>query len=131
MSYGGGPIMENKFIYLIILFASVFFLNGCDSPSGSKPDAVTKPTLVSPTDNATNVSVTPTFQWSGEANKLEISLNPNFSTLVHSTNVTGQTYTAPAGVLLKNTRYYWHAGKTSGSDIYWSDDKFSFVTVTN
>jgi hypothetical protein len=120
-----------KYLAVILTVSLIVFLliSGCDSPSGSKPETVTKPSLVSPTDNATNISLTPTFTWTGSADILEISVNPNFSTVLHSASVSGQSYVMPSGKLQKNTRYYWHAGKKSGSDIFWSDNKFSFVTV--
>jgi len=115
--------------FLIILLFLLIFVNGCDSPSGSKPDAVTKPSLSSPADNAINVSLTPTFTWTGAADVLEVAVNPNFEPLLHSADVSGQSYKMPSGKLQKNKRYYWHAGKKSGSDIYWSDDKFTFETI--
>jgi hypothetical protein len=115
--------------FLLILSISLFIFNGCDSPSGAKPDPVTKPSLSSPNDNATNVSLTPTFTWTGAADILEVSVNPNFSPVLHSSSVSGQSYKLPSGILQKNSRYYWHAGKKSGSDIYWSDEKFTFETI--
>lgn len=121
--------MKRYMCFLTILLSLLFVFSSCDSPSGSKPDAVTKPSLISPNDNATNISTNPTFKWNGEADKLEISRNITFSQVVYSATVSGQTHTMPAGYLGTNSRYYWHAGKTSGSDIYWSDEKFTFVTA--
>lgn len=120
---------KNLISFLLILLFTITVLNGCDSPSGAKPDAITKPSLSSPNDNATNVSLTPTFTWTGAADVLEVATNPNFSPLTHSADVTGQSYKMPSGKLQRYTRYYWHAGKKSGSDIYWSDDKFTFETI--
>ncbi len=122
--------MKRYTCFSIILFLMLFVFSSCDSPSGSKPETITKPSLVSPTDNAPNVSLTPTLTWSGSADVLEIGINPNFSPpLVYTANVSGQSQTVPSGKLTKNTRYYWHAGKTSGTDVYWSDEKFSFITA--
>lgn len=121
--------MKRYMCFLTILLSLLFVFSSCDSPSGSKPDAVTKPSLISPNDNATNISTNPTFKWNGEADKLEVSSNITFSQVVYSATVSGQTHTMPAGYLGTNSRYYWHAGKTSGSDIYWSDEKFTFVTA--
>jgi hypothetical protein len=114
---------------LLLITIALLFLNGCDSPSGAKPDPVTKPSLSSPNDNATNVSLTPTFTWTGAADVLEVAINSNFSTIKHSANVSGQSYKMPSGVLEKNSRYYWRAGKKSGNETYWSDDRFTFVTI--
>lgn len=118
-------ILSTGFIILLALL----FVSGCDSPSGAKPDPVTRPSLESPTDNATNVSLTPTFTWTGAADILEVAVNPNFDPILHSANVSGQSYKMPAGKLQNYTRYYWHAGKKSGSDIYWSDERFTFETI--
>lgn len=123
--------MKNNFIYLLILFASIFFFNGCDSPSGSKPDVVSKPVLVAPSDHATNVSLAPLFKWTGTADKLEIAINPNFGSgdIIHSSAVSGQQYQMPSNKLQKGITYYWRAGKTSGSSIDWSESIFSFTTI--
>jgi hypothetical protein len=118
-----------RILTLLLILFSLTIISGCDSPSGSKPDAVTKPILTSPADNATNIPLTATFTWTSAADLLEIAVNPNFTPVLHSADVSGQSYRVPSGILQKNKRYYWHAGKKSGNDIYWSDDKFSFVTV--
>ncbi len=123
--------MKNNFIYLLILFASIFFFNGCDSPSGSKPDVVSKPVLVAPSDNATNVSLAPLFKWTGAADKMEIAVNPGFGAgdIKHTAAVSGQQYQMPSNILQKGTLYYWRAGKTSGSSIDWSESIFTFRTI--
>ena len=124
--------MKNKFIYLIILFASIFFFNGCDSPSGSKPDVVSKPVLESPSDKATDISITPQFRWTGSADKLEIAINSGFNSgdIVRSITVSGQEYTLPSSLALSRGKmYYWRAGKTAGSSIDWSESIYSFTTI--
>jgi hypothetical protein len=117
--------------FIFIISLSLFFLvNGCDSPSGSKPETVTLPTILTPADNATNVSITPTFTWSGSADVLEIAVNLNFSPVFRTVTVSGQSYTLPQSLKLNsNTRYYWRAGKKSNAGTDWSNDKFTFVTV--
>ena len=122
--------MRHLKCYSIILLFVLFVFSSCDSPSGSKPETITKPSLVSPTDNSSNVSLTPTLSWTGTADILEIASNPSFTPpLVYTASVSGQSHKVPSGKLVNNTRYYWHAGKKSGTDVYWSDEKFSFVTV--
>jgi hypothetical protein len=121
--------MRNFPIILITAFCLQFISGGCDSPSGSKPEVVTKPTLVAPNDNATNVSLTPVFQWTGSADKLEIASNTNFSTTDHTANISGQQYQMPGGVLVKNHEYFWRVGKTSGQSIDWSTSIFRFRTI--
>ena len=121
--------MRNFPLILIIVFCLQFISGGCDSPSGSKPESITKPTLVAPNDNETNVPLTPLFQWNGAADKFQIALNPNFTTLTHSADISGQQYQMPPGKLDTDTWYYWHVGKTSGQDIFWSSTIFHFKTA--
>jgi hypothetical protein len=123
--------MKNLFILLFILFTVQFLFNGCDSPSGSKPDVVAKPVLVSPVDKATNVSLTPLFKWTGTADKLEIATNPSFGAgdIMHSAAVSGQQYSMPSNKLQRGITYYWRAGKTTGTSIDWSASIFSFTTT--
>lgn len=112
-----------RLISLCIIFISV----GCDSPTETKATSVTAPSLVSPPDNATGVSLTPTFQWSGVANKLQISTNSNFDGAI-TYEVSGQSYTLSTS-LNRNTVYFWRAGVVSGSTIYWSSPFFRFTTI--
>ncbi len=121
--------MRNFSLILIIVFCLQFISGGCDSPSGSKPETVSNPSLVAPNDNETNVTLAPLFQWTGAADKFEIAKNPNFVILTHSANVSGQQYQMPLGKLERDTWYYWHVGKTSGQDIYWSSSIFHFRTA--
>jgi len=123
--------MKKLFVFLLLLFAAQIFFSGCDSPSGSKPDAVTKPELVAPEDRAANVSLTPQFKWTGTADKLEIATNPNFGLgdIKHSAAVSGQQYNLPSNVLQRGTLYYWRAGKTAGEIVDWSTSIFSFTTI--
>jgi hypothetical protein len=121
--------MKNFPLILIIAFCLQFISGGCDSPSGSKPETVSKPSLVAPNDNETNVSQTPLFQWNGTADKFEIAMNPNFAVLTHSSSISGQQYQLPGGYLQKGTWYYWRVGKTSGQTVDWSEDIFHFQTL--
>jgi hypothetical protein len=121
--------MKKYILFLIII--PVIVLTGCDSPSGSKPDPVTRPELVSPENNATNVPLTPLFKWTGEANIIQVATNPNFGAndVKHTAAISGQQYNMPAGVLQNGIRYYWRVGKSTGSTTDWSSSIFSFVTV--
>ena len=92
----------------------------------AKSVSTTPPTLVSPADGDTNVTVNTTFTWTGEADVLWLDLNPSFAN--HSTfSVTGTSYTVTSP-LNPNTIYYWKAGKTVGSTTYWSQYNFHFTT---
>ena len=65
---------------------------GCDSVTDSKPGSTTPPTLTAPPDNDTNVALLPVFTWTGNADKLEISLYSDFRTIKYSRGVSGTQY---------------------------------------
>ena len=95
-------------------------------------DPIGTPTLSTPTNSATNVSISPTFQWSsvtGATNyELQVSTSSNFTTtLINETSLTSTSY---AGSGLSNsTQYYWRArAKNSEQTGSWSS-VFNFTTV--
>ncbi len=121
-----------RHIFTIILFVSLgfIFLNGCDSSTDSKAVSVTRPTLVSPANNDSTVSITPTFKWSGAADKLEIGTDQSLTHVIYSCNVTDSSYTLPASNhLLPGAWYYWNVGATSGSSVNWSSVNYGFKTA--
>ncbi|MCS7227986.1 MAG: amidase domain-containing protein, partial [Endomicrobia bacterium] len=97
---------------------------------GSPPSA---PTLVSPSNGATGVSLTPTLDWNAVsgASSYQVNLdnNSDFSSLiVNASGLTGTSYNIPSGRLSYNTRYYWRvrASNSYGSS-GWSSI-WSFTT---
>ncbi len=117
-----------KVFFLTIVLSAVLILNGCGSDTVTQPPpTVTPPTLTAPADNATGVLLSPTFKFSSGADKLQISTDSGFSTIVHSADVSGTEYTIPFS-LVRNTVYYWRAGTTSGTTVYWSST-FTFTTM--
>jgi hypothetical protein len=118
-----------KLIYFIFISIIILSLSSCDSPTDSKATNVNAPSLISPPNNDTLPTFTPTFKWSGLADKFQISLYPSFNTLFYSVNVSDSQYTLPGNVLtLHHQMYYWHAGKTSGGTTYWAELTYRFVT---
>jgi hypothetical protein len=117
--------------YYILILASFFLIimAGCDSPSDSKASSVSPPSLISPADRDTNVTLTPTFTWTGSADILVIAKSSTFSNPVYSVPVTGTSFKMPGGFLDYSTIYYWHAGITSGNTVYWSEKIFMFTTI--
>lgn len=115
-----------------LLFAAVCFLfvfSGCDSATDSKPVSVTPPTLVSPPDRDTTQSLTPTFTWTGSADKIQVDRSNNtFTDIIQASDVTGNSFVMPSGVLVAGGTYYWRAGITAGSTVYWSSSVYSFRT---
>jgi photosystem II stability/assembly factor-like uncharacterized protein len=76
------------------------------------------PTLISPTNGATNQSNTPKMKWSSISNatsyRLQISTDSAFSsTTLDSTGVTIDSITVPSGKLTNGIKYYWRVNATN------------------
>lgn len=122
--------MKKLPIILLSVFCLQFIISSCDSPTGgSTAEVVSKPSPLEPVDNATNISLTPLFKWTGSADKIEISTSTNFSSPVYAANISGQQYLMPSGKLQNNKDYFWHIGKTNGQYIDWSTTVFRFRTI--
>lgn len=116
-----------KILFLTLVLFAVLIYTGCGSDSPSIAITVIAPTLTAPADNATGVPLTPTFKWSGEADKLQVSTNSGFTgSLNIDATVSGTEYTPPNS--LARGVYFWRAGKTSGGTVYWST-VFKFTTI--
>lgn len=115
-----------SFILVLLIAVSYSFI-GCDSVSDSKPINTTPPTLISPADNDSNISLTPTFTWSGTADKLSYSTNSSFTNAV-TLDVSGTQHTLGTA-LNRSTTYFWKAGITSGGNIIWSTVYYRFRTI--
>jgi len=90
-----------------------------------------QPSLNSPVNGATGVSIQPTFQWSaGSTNeKLQISRKSNFSFTILEKNFTGNenSYSLTEAEKLDNdSTYYWRVSTDGG--VTWSS-VFSFTTT--
>lgn len=114
-------------IVAIIALISVFSFQACDSATDSKSQSAATPVLVQPVDTASGVSLNPTFKWTGNADRILISTNQNFDNPRQET-VSGNEYTLPAPPLVAQQTYFWKAGVTSGSTVYWSTMVWRFTT---
>jgi hypothetical protein len=119
--------MKINFLFIILIIIAGLISHGCDSPGDSKATSVAAPILVSPNDGDTTVSKTPVFNWTNDADKLEIDENAAFSS-PFSYAVSGTQFTYP-GQLVGGIWYYWRAGVTSGTTVYWSESIYHFRTV--
>ncbi len=91
------------------------------------------PTLVTPGDGASNISVTPLFEWTAVAQAssyfLEVATDAAFSSVVYSTNTSTTSHTIPAGSeLASNTTYYWRITAGNGCGSGTVSATFSFTT---
>lgn len=107
----------------IVIILSSFFMTGCSdfmSP-GSTATQVTTPSPVSPLDNSTGIYPAPAFEWSGAADKLQVSTDAYFSHVVFSKDVTNlQGFCMDGGILQRGQIYFWRVGKNYGNDVSWS-----------
>ena len=80
---------------------------------------LTAPPLISPANNSTNVSLTPTLVWNSLSGatgyKVKISNDSTFTNVTDSADVTTNQYTVPSGKLSYNIKYYW---KVAGYNTY-------------
>jgi len=95
--------------------------------------AIAQPTLTSPSDGATGVSIQPAFVWSaGSATeKFQVATDNGFGSLVVDKAFTGSetTYTLTESEKLNNAAtYFWRVSTDNGST--WSST-FSFTTIAS
>jgi hypothetical protein len=88
-------------------------------------------TLLSPADNAINVDVLPSLNWSGDntlSYTIELATDVNFNNIIFTGNTTGQTI-VPTVTLNTNTDYYWRvrANNSCGDANY--SATFTFKTL--
>ncbi|HSH04398.1 MAG TPA: zinc-dependent metalloprotease family protein, partial [Anaerolineae bacterium] len=73
------------------------------------PNPMDLTTLLTPVNASTNVSITPNFSWSAvlgaQSYDIDIATDPGFINIVHSANVTTNSYNG--ATLNGNTTYYW------------------------
>ncbi|MCX6163745.1 MAG: T9SS type A sorting domain-containing protein [Ignavibacteriae bacterium] len=91
------------------------------------------PTLLSPLNNATNVSLTPTLDWNtvlgASSYRVQVSQNQNFNTFKVNVTTTSSQYNVLPGVLEGNTLYYWRAKTYISSDSSIWSDVWNFTTL--
>ncbi len=82
---------------------------------GSVPAA---PTLVSPNDGQTGVSITPNLDWSDVAGAsaygVQVSTNANFTNIINNQTALGTSNYTVNPALNNNTTYFWRATASNG-----------------
>lgn len=98
------------------------------------PPAPTAPTLVSPSNGAVNIALTPVLDWNDVAGatsyQIQISKTANFSNIIKDTSgVLNSAYQVLLGFLSTNSTYYWRVNATNpgGTSVFSSE--FSFTTI--
>jgi ligand-binding sensor domain-containing protein/surface antigen len=126
-----GPAKQNSFWWNF----TRIHLSATTPLSKSSPDVYIypHPQPISPTDGATDVPLTVTFQWKavggatyrGATYRLEVSRNSSFTDLVVDISLSSNTYTAQ---LSPNTKYWWRVHIGSNKSSGWPG--WSFTTTT-
>ncbi|MEM6721880.1 MAG: reprolysin-like metallopeptidase [Bacteroidota bacterium] len=85
---------------------------GAQLTIGVLPGTLSPVTLVSPSNNASNVSTNTAFSWSvntlSDGYLIEIATDPGFTNIVEATTVANASYTSSG--LAQSTTYYWRVG---------------------
>lgn len=103
-----------------------------DTPKFSKYVILTRiPMLISPPNNSTNQSLTPTLSWTlvGLGTyRVNVSNNNLFSNLIIDENVQIANYTIPNVRLANNTKYYWRVNSTGNEGTSSWSSVWNFTT---
>jgi len=119
---------------LLFLIPAIFLFNSCKEDNSNPVDPVTptEPSLVSPVNGDTNVSVSPTLRWntfSGATDySLQVSSDSSFSSCIYSQGGltgTSQLVTGLSGA----TIYYWRVSIPNGPASLISSKIWKFTTV--
>lgn len=109
--------------------AHPYFVRVGFSRAASPPAA---PNLISPANNATNVSLIPTLSWSpnGLNYHLQVSTNSGFSNIIVEQNsLPFSNYQIQTGNLSSNTIYYWRVASINEFGEGGFSSAFSFTTT--
>jgi len=113
-----GLLLVVLLIALVGSIGAASFILKAGGESGTAP-GLQAPTLISPPNGATDVSLTPTFNWSPVSDALsyylQLSTSSDFSSPLLF-QVAGPPYTLPSQYSLStNTTYYWRVRAAKGS----------------
>lgn len=92
------------------------------------------PTLSTPANGATGVSLTPTLDWNDVSGAstytLHVATDSAFSNvIINQSGLASSQYSVSSGVLSNNTKYYWRVSATNAGGTSAYSTSFSFTTV--
>lgn len=97
---------------------------------GSSPTPPSAPTLVSPSNGATNVSTSPTLSWNASSGatsyRAQVSTSSSFSTTVFDQSVSTTSVTVSG--LASGTTYYWRVSASNSAGTSSWSATWSFTT---
>jgi len=110
-------IQQFKFAFIALLFVL--------------PSALAQPTLLTPTDGATNVALSPTLSWTDIGSttyRVEVATDAGFTSLSYTNDgVIGTSHLVPLS-LANYTLYYWHVRQSAPTTGAYSST-FTFRTL--
>lgn len=94
------------------------------------------PTLISPSNGSTNVSLTPTLNWgpvSGAISyRLQIATDSLFTSPIYNNgNITANTFVVPSSTLNFQSRYFWRVNATNSVTTGPWSSVWNFTTLSN
>jgi hypothetical protein len=121
-------------VILITITAAMFY--SCESNDDtiiSNTPSSTVPQLLSPENNSSVSTLTPSFDWNDFPNSvsysLQVSLNPSYTSLIIDTaGLSVSEYNSPSEILNDSTSYYWRVKSISANDTTQWSNSFSFST---
>lgn len=92
------------------------------------------PNLITPANNSTNITLTPTFDWSDVSAvtdyQLQVSTSTAFVTnVINLGNLTSSMYSVPPGVLSASTQYFWRVTARTPNGYSPIAGPWSFTTI--
>lgn len=94
------------------------------------------PTLVSPPNNSTDITTTPTLDWDSipfaETYRVQLSIDPGFgSFIINIAGLTSSQYNVTGGALNNNTTYYWRVSASNQAGTSAFSTVWNFKTVVS
>jgi hypothetical protein len=96
--------------------------------------APSAPTLLTPSNSATGVALTPVLDWNDVAGvtsyQIQVSTNAGFTAIIKDTSgVLSSQYQVLVGALSNNTQYYWRVNATNAGGTSAFTSAFNFTTI--
>jgi hypothetical protein len=111
-------LQNTTYYWYVVPKNGAYAATGCQSNT----TAFTTGTLscvpnISPANNSTGISRTPTLQWQSNAvaTSYDLYFGTNNNSITLLTNVSNNNYTLPLGLLSFNTTYYWYVVPKNGA----------------
>jgi len=94
------------------------------------------PTLISPINGASSVTLTPLIDWSDVSGatsyNLQVATNPGFSTpVIDLSSLPSSQYQVPSGILQANTLYYWRVSASNSNGTSAWATAWNFTTLAS